>query len=109
MAPYQEQLRLLVTIPGVKEVAAWSLLAELGADMNVFPTSAHCASWAGLCPGQNVSAGVVKSTRTKKGNRYLRRMLTQSAWAISHKKEGYLKAFFSRVMSGKGWTKAIVA
>jgi transposase len=109
MAPYREQLRLLGTIPGVQEVAAWSLLAELGVDMSVFPTAAHCASWAGLCPGQNVSAGVVKSTRTKKGNRYLRRMLTQSAWAVSHKKEGYLRAFFLRVNSSRGWTKAIVA
>ena len=109
MAPYQEQMRLLCTIPGVQQVAAWSLLAELGPDMSVFPSSSHCASWAGLCPGENESAGVIKSSRTKKGNRYLRRVLTQSAWAISHKKEGYLRAFFHRVMAGRGWSKAIVA
>ena len=107
--PYQEQLRLLCTIPGVQQVAAWNLLAELGVDMSVFPSAAQCASWAGLCPGENESAGIVKSARTKKGNRYLRRILTQSAWAISHKKEGYLRAFFHRVKGARGWTKAIVA
>ena len=85
------------------------MLAEMGADMSVFPTAGQCASWAGLCPGQNESAGVQKSTRTKKGNRYLRRGLTQSAWAISHKKDGYLRALFYRVKASRGWSKAIVA
>ena len=66
--PYQEQMPLLCTIPGVERVTAWSLLAEMGADMSVFPTAAQCASWAGLCPGQNESAGVNKGSRTKKGN-----------------------------------------
>ena len=65
MAPYKKQLRLLCRIPGVQQVAAWSLLAELGPDMSVFPSSSHCASWAGLCPGENESAGVIKSSRTK--------------------------------------------
>ena len=109
MEPYAEQLRLLHTIPGVQDVAAWTLLAELGPDMSVFPTSGHCASWAGLCPGQNESAGVVKSTKTKKGNRYLRRCLMQSAWAISHKKEGYLRALFHRLKASRGWSRSIVA
>ena len=109
MEPYAEQLRLLNTIPGVKNVAAWSLLAELGPDMSVFPSARHCASWAGLTPGENQSAGVVKSTKTKKGNRHLRRALTQSAWAISHKEDGYLRAVFWRVSGSRGWSKAIVA
>ena len=109
MEPYQEQLRLLNTIPGVKDTSAWNLLAELGADMSVFPTAGQCASWAGLCPGQNESAGVVKNTKTKKGNRHLRRGLRQSAWAISHKKDGYLRAVFYRVKASRGWSKAIVA
>jgi transposase len=75
----------------------------------VFPTAAQCASWAGLCPGQNESAGVNKSARTKKGNRYLRCYLTQSAWAASHTKEGYLRALFYRIKASRGWSKAIVA
>jgi len=53
MTPYQAQVALLKTIPGVDEVVAWSLLAEMGADMSVFPTAAHVSSWAGLCPGEN--------------------------------------------------------
>ena len=107
--PLEKQMGLLCTIPGVERVIAWTMLAEMGADMSVFPTAGQCASWAGLCPGQNESAGVQKSTRTKKGNRYLRRGLTQSAWAISHKKDGYLRAVFYRVKASRGWSKAIVA
>ena len=107
--PFEKQMLLLCTIPGVERVIAWTMLGEMGADMSVFPTAGQCASWAGLCPGQNESAGVQKSTRTKKGNRYLRRGLTQSAWAISHKKDGYLRALFYRVKASRGWSKAIVA
>ena len=109
LKPHQAQIELLCTIPGVEEVIAWNLLAELGSDMSVFPTPAQCASWAGLCPGQNESAGISRSARTKKGNRYLRRCLTQSAWAVSHKKEGYLRALFFRVKASRGWSRAIVA
>jgi transposase len=102
-------VQVLCTIPGVDRIIAWTLLAEMGADMSVFPTAGQAASWAGLCPGQNESAGVSKSNRTRKGNRYLRRSLTQSAWAVSHKKDGYLRALFHRVKSSRGWSKAIVA
>src|SRR5438105_3064854 len=90
----------------IQQVAASGLLAEPGVGRSVFPTSSHCASWAGLCPGQNESAGVIKSARAKKGNGYLRQILTQSAWAISHKKEGYLRAFFHRVSASRVCTKA---
>jgi transposase len=109
LEPYQEQVRVLCTIPGVDKIIAWTLLAEMGADMSVFPTAAQAASWAGLCPGQNESAGICKSNRTKHGNRYLRRGLTQSAWAVSHKKDGYLRALFHRIKASRGWSKAIVA
>lgn len=77
--------------------------------MEVFPTAAHCASWAGLCPGQNESAGVSRSVRTKKGNRFIRRYLSQSAWAVSHCKDGYLRALFHRIKASRGWGKAVVA
>jgi transposase len=109
MVPYQRQVELLDTIPGVDCVVAWHLIAELGADVRVFETAHHCASWAGLVPGENVSAGQQKNTRCRKGNRALRRVLTQAAWAVSHCKEGYLRAFFNRAKARRGWAKAIVA
>ena len=109
MAPYAQQVKLLDSIPGIDQIVAWNLLAELGPDMSVFPDAAHCASWAGLSPGTEESAGVQRSGRTKKGNRYLRRILTQAAWANSHCKDGYLRTFFFRVKARRGWGRAIVA
>lgn len=107
--PYRPQIALLATIPGIDEIVAWNLVAEMGVDMSVFPDAEHCASWAGLCPGTQESAGKQKSGKPKKGDRYLRRILTQSAWAISHKKDGYLRALFHRLKARRGWSKAIVA
>jgi len=109
MIPYAADIERLVTIPGVDQLVAWHLIAELGADVTVFPDADHCASWAGLVPGENESAGQQKSTRCRKGNRTLRRVLTQAAWAASHCKQGYLRAFFHRVKARRGWAKAIVA
>jgi transposase len=109
MTPYEEQILLLTTITGVERLVAWNLIAELGTDMSVFPTAAHCASWSGLAPGTHESAGKQKTGRTKKGNQTLRRILTQSAWANSRCKTGYLKAFFLRIRARSGWSKAIVA
>jgi transposase len=109
MQPYKEQIELLDTIPGVDEIVAWHLISELGVDMSVFPTADHCASWAGLCPGDNQSAGKQISNKTKKGNKYLRRTLAQSAWAASRKKNTYLRAMFHRIRSRRGWPKAIIA
>lgn len=109
MEPYQKQITNLVTIPGVDRTVAWHLIAELGADMSVFPDADHCASWAGMCPGENESAGKRFSGRCKKGNRYLRRVLTQAAWAASHCKQGYLRAVFFRIKARRGWGKAIMA
>ena len=71
MKPHEDHVRRLMTIPGVDRVAAWSLVAELGVDMTVFPDERHCASWAGLCPGSKESAGKQQSMRTRHGNRYL--------------------------------------
>lgn len=109
MAPYQQQVLLLMAIPGVERITAWHLIAELGPDMRVFPDAAHCASWAGMSPGSCESAGKQLSGRTKKGNKYLRRVLAQSAWAASRCKQGYLRAFFYRVKARRGWGRAIVA
>jgi transposase len=109
LQPYGEQMTALMTIPGVDRIVAWHLMAELGVDMSVFPDADHCASWAGLSPGSCESAGKQLSGRTKKGNKYLRRILTQAAWAASHCKDGYLRAFFYRVKARRGWGKAIFA
>ncbi len=109
MKPYAEQLRRLDTIPGIDVITAWTLLAELGPDMRVFPDAAHCASWAGLCPGNRKSAGKRLSGRTRKANPYLRRDLCQAAWAASHSKGTYLSALYRRYRMQLGHHKAIVA
>lgn len=109
MKPYAEQITNLMSIPGVERIVAWHLIAEMGADMSVFPDADHCASWAGVSPGSCESAGKQLSGRTRKGNKYLRRVLTQAAWAASHCKEGYLRAFFHRVKARRGWGRAIFA
>ena len=109
MQPYARQIAALQTIPGVDQIVAWHLLAEMGPDMSVFPDADHCASWAGVSPGSCESAGKQWSGRTKKGNKYLRRILTQAAWAVSRCKDGYLRAFFYRVKARRGWGRAIFA
>ena len=109
MEPHRESIELLDTVPGVNEIVAWTVIAELGTDMSVFPTTAHVASWAGMCPGTHESAGKQISTRTTKGNRYLRRALLEAAWAATRKKQSYLRVFFQRLQFKKGWGKAIVA
>lgn len=109
MTPFVNRVLVLMSIPGVDRIVAWHLIAELGVDMSVFPDADHCASWAGVSPGTCESAGKQFSGRTKKGNKYVRRVLTQAAWAASHCKQGYLRAFFYRVKARRGWGKAIFA
>ena len=104
-----ETLARLATIPGIDLITAWTLIAELGSDMSVFASPGHAAAWAGLCPGNHESGGKRLSNRTRKGNRWLRRALCQSAWAATRKKSCYLAAFFYRVAGKHGIRKAIVA
>lgn len=104
-----EKLARLCTIPGIDLITAWTLLAELGADMQVFSSPKHAASWAGLCPGNHESGGKRLSNRTRKGNRWLRRALCQAAWAATRKNNCYLAAFFYRKAGKHGIRKAIVA
>jgi transposase len=109
MHPHQDLVRRLRTIPGVQEITAWTLIAELGTDMSQFPTAAHVANWAGLCPGNCESAGKRQSGRTRKGDRYLRRMLIQNAWAVAHKKDCFLTALFCRIAARRGAKRAAMA
>lgn len=104
-----DTLTRLATIPGVDLITAWTLLAELGSDMRVFADARHVSSWAGLCPGHHESGGKRLSTRTRKGNRWLRRALCQAAWAATRKNNCYLAAFFYRKAGKHGIRKAIVA
>lgn len=99
----------LCTIPGVNRVTAWALISELGVNMAQFADAAHAASWAGLCPGNQESAGKRQSGATRKGNRYLRRILVQSAWAVIRKKDCFLTALFFRLAQHRGMKKAAVA
>jgi len=106
---FPEAVERLKTIPGVEQRAAEDLLAEIGTDMSRFPSAGHLASWAGMCPGNHESAGKRKSGRTTHGNRWLRRILTQAAWAAAHTKDTYLSAQFRRLARRRGKKRAIVA
>ena len=106
---YQEALALCTTIPGIEEVAAANLIAEIGVNMAQFPSAQHLASWAGICPGNHESAGKRLSGKPRKGSTWLRRSLCQAAWAASHTKESYLAARFRRLAARKGKKRAIVA
>jgi transposase len=96
MAPFADQLRRLMTIPGVGKRTAEVVIAEMGVDMGRFPSSGHLASWAGLCPGHHESAGKSKSGRARKGNGALRVALCEAAWAGVRKQDSYLGAQFRR-------------
>jgi transposase len=95
--PFEPAVALWQTIPGVDRVTACHLVAEIGVDMNHFPTAQHLASWAALCPGNHESAGKRKSGKTRAGNKWLRRTLCQAAWAVTRKKNCYLAAQFKRL------------
>jgi len=97
MAPVNDAIVRLCTIPGVSHITAWGLLADVGTDMSRFPSAQHLASWAGLCPGQNESAGKRRNTRTRRESVWMRRCLCQCAWAVSHKKATYLSSLYRRL------------
>jgi transposase len=107
--PFQEKIVLLRTIPGIDRITASSMIAEIGGDINQFPTAQHLASWVGICPGNQESAGKQYSGKTRKGSRWMRRVLCQAAWAASHTKNTYLAAQFRRLAARRGKQRAIVA
>jgi len=109
LRPFEETLELLETIPGIGRCSAEAVLAEIGTDMDRFPSAAHLASWAGLAPGNNESAGKRKSGKTKKGNKYLRATLVEAARAASHTKNTYLSAQYHRIAARRGSNRAAVA
>jgi transposase len=109
LAPFVEARELLETIPGIATRTAEVLLAEIGPDMKPFATSAHLASWAGLCPGNNESAGKRRSGSMRKGSQWLRTALIQAAWAASRTKNTYLASHFRRLSARRGRKRAVAA
>jgi transposase len=96
IGPFADPLRRLLTIPGIGQRTAEVVIAEIGVDMSRFPTAAHLASWTGLCPGNDESAGKRRSGRARKGNAALRTALCEAAWAGVRKNDSYLGAQFRR-------------
>lgn len=109
MTPFLPARALLESIPGFSKTVSEIFIAETGADMAQFPTAGHLASWAGVSPGSNESAGRVKSTKTRPGNRYLKGALGIAALSASRSKDTYISARYRRLASRRGPMKAIVA
>jgi transposase len=107
--PFRATVRLLTTIPGIDELSACVILAEIGRDMSRFPTAGHLISWAGLCPKNDESAGKRRSTRMRKGAPWLKTTLVQCAAAAARKKASYLQAQFHRLRARRGAKKALGA
>src|SRR5277367_6040633 len=107
--PLSRLIELLVSIPGVSYLSATTILAEIGRNMSRFPTAGHLIAWAGLCPGQNESAGKRKRSRPRKGAPWLKTMLVQCARAAKRQKDSYYRAQFYRLQARRGPQKAICA
>jgi transposase len=105
----QEAVALLDTIPGVGQRAAEILIAEIGTDMNRFPSAKHLASWAGMCPGNYESGGRRLSGKTRKGSRWLRQVLVEIAHVASKTKNTYLAAQYRRLAVRRGKKRALIA
>jgi transposase len=109
LAPYREQRRRLMEIPGVDAVAAATILAEVGIDMAVFGTAKRLAAWAGVCPGNRESAGKTRAAATRKGNPHLKAALFTAAASAVRKKGSYYKAKYYRLKARQGAKRALMA
>jgi transposase len=109
MPPFRDLIPRLDEIPGVNRMAAITILAEIGVDMSRFATSKHLAAWAGLAPGNNETGGRARPTKTRKGNRYVRRILVQCAHAAARKKDSALRAKYYRLARKRGAPRAAMA
>jgi transposase len=109
MIPFQRESNLIQTIPGISTTTASAIIAEIGVDMSKFPDEAHISSWTGICPGNNESAGVKKSGKTSKGDKFLKATLTEAAWSASKKKGSAYSAIYNNIAKRRGKKRALVA
>jgi len=109
LRPFAPAVELLRSIPGVERRTAQVIIAEIGADMSVFPTAGHLASWAGQCPGNHQSAGKRRSGRTRKGSKWLNQALKEAAMAALRSNDSYLQALYRRKKSQLGHGRALGA
>jgi len=109
LAPYARQLGLLMAIPGIDRVVGATMIAEIGVDMTVFATAGHLAAWAGVCPGNNESAGKRKPTGARKGNPHLKTALCNAAIGASRKRDSFFKAKYHKLKSRRGGGRAALA
>jgi transposase len=109
LEPIRARAQLLTTMPGISDIAAQVVVAEIGVDMSRFPSPGHLVSWAGLCPRNDESAGKRRSTRIRKSGTWLKTTLVTCAWAAVRTKDTYLRAQFLRIKSRRGAKKAIIA
>lgn len=107
--PFACEIERLDAVPGIDRRVAEVVLAEVGADMNPFPTHRHLAAWAGMSPGNEESAGKRQKRRITPGNRWLKRTLVQAAWAASHTKNSYLASQYRRLVGRRGKKRALIA
>jgi transposase len=107
--PFADEIERLDAVPGVDRRVAEVVLAEVGADVRPFPTHHHLASWAGVCPGNEESAGKRRRQRITPGNRWLKRTLVQAAWAASRTKNSYLASQYRRLAGRRGKKRALIA
>src|SRR5450830_1516531 len=109
LGPFRTAVRLIISIPGIKNLGAHVIVSEIGIDMSRFPSHAHLISWAGICPRNDESAGKRRSNRPRKGAPWLKTTLVQCAWAAVKKKDSYLQAQFYHIKARRGPKKAIMA
>jgi transposase len=109
MQPHQETVMRLAEVPGFGVDSAQQVIAEIGAQASTFPSAMELSSWAGVCPGKQESAEQNRSSRSAKGNKYLRRILTQAAHAAVKNKGTYFQALFRRLLPRLGYNCAIWA
>jgi transposase len=109
LSPFRDVVERLSEVPGLGRTAVETVIAEIGTDMSRFPSAGHLLSWAGLVPRLDESAGKRRSTRIKKGAPWLKPVLVQSAWGVTRKKNGYLKAQYLRLKARRGPKKAAIA
>jgi transposase len=109
MIPFRKENALIQTIPGISKTTASAIIAEIGVDMSQFPSDAHLASWAGICPGNNESAGIKKSGKIRKGNSFLKATLTEVAWAASKTKGSAYSAIYNNIAKRRGKKRALIA